>query len=1285
MGERRSAGRPAEGGLSVDRRLARFHLAGALPLLAATVVLLAPDAGHAKPFERVELLLQPVESSRSPSAPFDATVTVRLAVAATTLRLVVEGEGVFSEHTEREVRRGSWLPGEAVDFTIRTVAEGLGEGTLRVSAQVLDEQGEIRAGRRRDLHVLYEADRVWWSDSSPTDLRLRRAHELEASGAADPLVEDAVSTATHTSSRALGLRLRSATGFPKSADEEVSLTVSGTVRWTDRNGEAHPVPLAEVQVLDADLLVDDVIAEARTNSQGQYSVTFTYDDGVGEGHPDIFVRAFARSLVADVRPDDDLFDPTYELESDVMDEVSGDLLVHLTANNQEDAATAFSVHSALVMIGNYAATLNDVVPSQIVVRFPTTRHTSVFSRSDRELHILRLDRWDWDVIHHEYGHYFQAIHGLSNSPGGAHSSGVNNATVLGKDGGIRIAWGEGWPTFFGIAGQVRSGAAALGIPNVGDESYQDTEDMENPAVSLESSTGVGEDDELSVMAALWDLFDENEDGEDRVSIDDRALFQSFDVFTPVTIGQAWDALAVGQLPEERTEIGAVLAQAEIAPNPILPPDELDFATSFGPLQFRWERNGGGTPNPLDDFSLVFYAGNLLTEILRKDSLTSRSYEPDAFEWAQLVDAGVVHWVVEGKNTSTPETPGGVVGSYWSGARLLGGADVILVLDESASMEEEFGVLKPAWIEALTQVETSLAGASPPVIQLITFTDEVVVRTTTTDFDEARQAVLDLSAEGGGPCPENSLHALRLAAHNLSPGGGVIFASDASSNPGASFDEITDEIVAKGGIVFSLLSGSCPTTDGGSSALAKGETTQGRSGSEAPLASEAKPGGGTDPSDGPLIVDEGQDPVDEHGDSAQTASRLLVGGSPVRGLLTDEEGDVGDFFVFSVEAGVPYAIRTVSDVGFTVFHLLEADGETELSFWRQYNPDGFLAGDVREIPLIPVESGDLYLRVEGALFGAEVYRVSVRESSLAEPFGSFASLAALTGGEAVLPNEFGALDSEQLQLAMVNGVSAAVRPSVVSVNPQLVPRHFFQTPSEGMELTLTLRGHDTHWDDTSSVEFPEGDIVVLETDVPDAETIRVRVRVDPDAALGRRDVVVTTSQGEANERAEGFDVIEIEGEAFFTILSFDPPRIAQGAMQTAVIEGSRLNWSSMVDVDLGEGVDVLAVRQLGPDRLEVDLFARDNARLGFRTLTVDDPPNYSQSKLDRATFVVYAPEPGILASGIAAGLTVLRLTRRRRVEPGTPSLGTRRTKKRVIEVRSGPRSDDSPENPGFGGS
>ncbi len=308
----------------------------------------------------------------------------------------------------------------------------------------------------------------------------------------------------------------------------------------------------------------------------------------------------------------------------------------------------------------YAATLTGAALPAIAVDFPTADETSNFG--DGALHILQLDRFDWDVNLHEFGHYFMSNQGIEDNPGGNHSTSDNLSETggRGKDEGTRLSWGEGFPTYFGTSLQQVMGTAAFGIPNVGDTRYTDTEDstldydLEGPS----GGTGLGEDNELTVQRALWDLYDTIADAGDQrgVGLGDAGVFSPLKASSPFTLSEAYAALVAGKSARAVADIGCIFTEQAVAPRITAPADN-SAAPAALPPTFTWSAQGGGPAFRNNRFIVKFYDATFATLLLQSAEQPGTSFTPSASQWSSLrASAGsLVNVVVAGRQTAAPVT------------------------------------------------------------------------------------------------------------------------------------------------------------------------------------------------------------------------------------------------------------------------------------------------------------------------------------------------------------------------------------------------------------------------------------------------------------------------------------------------------------------------------------------------------------------------------------------------------------------------------------------------------
>jgi len=129
----------------------------------------------------------------------------------------------------------------------------------------------------------------------------------------------------------------------------------------------------------------------------------------------------------------------------------------------------------------------------------SVRNPSLFLLGDAD---ADTEEFDQHVVTHEWGHYFEDSFSRSDSIGGAHA--------LGDSLDARVAFGEGWAT-------------ALAAMALAEPQYCDTGPAGSGSgfgINAESSNfGIqGWFNEVSVVTLLWDLFDDNNEGNDAGSL-----------------------------------------------------------------------------------------------------------------------------------------------------------------------------------------------------------------------------------------------------------------------------------------------------------------------------------------------------------------------------------------------------------------------------------------------------------------------------------------------------------------------------------------------------------------------------------------------------------------------------------------------------------------------------------------------------------------------------------------------------------------------------------------------
>ena len=979
-----------------------------------------------------------------------------------------------------------------------------------------------------------------------------------------------------------------------------TITIQGKILWTDSAGNTHPARYIDVEIYDENLVGAELVTTLGAGYDGSYYTVVDNTDTFGLAGRDIFVKAVADSYYARIVGPGAAPRTVHSLQSSTTNDVpdGSTLTVDLTANNTDDNNRAFSVHDALVTITTYASSLGGFLP-KIETIFPTTESTSLYNGTD--LNILRDDWPDWDVIHHEFGHYFMDAWSIQNNPGGKHSSKENLAQRLGKDKGVRLAWGEGFPTYFGVSGQLRQNASALGVPNVGDTVYTDTidshinYDLENNSAPKDR----GEDNELSVSRILFDLYDTAQDGEDKVALGDSGVFSTALSANATTLSQFWNQLISGASMQDKVRYGCLFMDHMVSPEPKAPADGAEFAAADPPPDFDWEKRGAGPTFLLNKFTVEFWNEDFTALIFTSPEINGPKWTPTNDEWATILGgADVVKWVVKGRNTSVPET-----GTYISCARTIGGVDIAFVIDDTGSMNEEIGGVRGA----LTGFISSLSGTGGSVkINLITFKDAPVSLVITKDLPTLQTYVDALYASEGGDCPEGSVEALDLAAQNVRAGGRILFVTDADPHPGLDLAGTIAALRAKGIRADVMLTGSCSeafksgtffTTSTGERFLIPPQCNgadcadMGEPVKTQPVGTSLE----TAPDDGETDQGKGDVDCDEPDCDTPTVPPAVY-----------PSGAIAVFSGIAAETGGIFAF--VPDVNSGT-----ADGTARFAHVALSVMEGIL---FPTIPDVNPPRGNLgattNLRITGSntnfnasselAFSGEGITVNSGGATSATTFEANITVApdALLGfRDVTVTTKLG--DSNETAsgegIFLVEG--ALVDARVTSVSPAV--------GALGTTQDVTITGVNTHFDAISMPDFGAGITANSFTPISPTEGI-ADITIDESlSTLGYHNVTVTTGAEVAYETVVGPFLVVSEDLAsgIARILSLDPKITGPGTSLVVHVVGENTNFENGVSVAdfSGAGITVTETAVTSPTEADVHITIAADAPEGFRDVSI----------------------------------------------------------------------------------
>jgi hypothetical protein len=433
------------------------------------------------------------------------------------------------------------------------------------------------------------------------------------------------------------------------------ITVQGHVSWVDENGLNHPAYGMSVEIWDSDPIVDEFIKAVATDVNGDYSTMVDNNDGIGQGDRDIYVKFVTQNNAVRIHaPGSDPFEASSSVHNETP--CGATITENFTAAN---TGTGPSVN--LVECGSYIAVyakdrLNGgSFLGQLNIEWPGSTGSANYNGS--RINLRPGDRWDWDVEMHEYGHYIQDVFDIEDNPGGPHNIGDCISDVhSSKSEGVRMAFGEGWPTYDGTVAQQVLNLASLNVPRVGDVSYTDTGES-NFTYSLESqdNNGIGEDNEVAIQRIFWDWFDTNSDSRDNVSMSDIDLFQFMAPAHPTTFSAAWAAIKAHLSPSDFLGFGAVTTDHQVGPALVTP--VANAVISPANANFSWQRKVGCSSTYAGDgFTLRFFNAATSAPILSFPVGNTTSASLTLAQLQTLVASShSIKWAVEGSNSSDPAT------------------------------------------------------------------------------------------------------------------------------------------------------------------------------------------------------------------------------------------------------------------------------------------------------------------------------------------------------------------------------------------------------------------------------------------------------------------------------------------------------------------------------------------------------------------------------------------------------------------------------------------------------
>lgn len=434
----------------------------------------------------------------------------------------------------------------------------------------------------------------------------------------------------------------------------VTGSTSGTFKWTDDQGNVHPLIGAKVKITIGGSWWSST---TYTNQEGYYS--FNYNDiwYIGSGKPTITIYADNGESISVSNGG------TYAMSKEMLGS-SGNFSWSYTFSpvTDGDMGKSIIIFQAAKSFADYAKSMNGGSPITFCTfNYPGDPSYGSFYNGNNVVTITSKPRNDsslpnsyssWDVIGHEYGHHVQKCYGINASLGGIHYVGHNNiddqydtkdsngnriyTLEESKERGLKLAWGEGWPTYWSTIAQFTFSADLKTIPTVGDTWYTSYNGVKYNLDSYSNPYAVnpwGDADEIAIQQFLYKLSSSETDKFDNFSIDSNTLWNITIENKPHTFYEF-----INDLYDDgynRYDLGTLLAKYSIAVSNItISNNYLDECPTF-----TWSTDKGSDYLHYNNFDLVFL-NPMGQEVLRKNNIITTgetgSYTLTKSEWASII-------------------------------------------------------------------------------------------------------------------------------------------------------------------------------------------------------------------------------------------------------------------------------------------------------------------------------------------------------------------------------------------------------------------------------------------------------------------------------------------------------------------------------------------------------------------------------------------------------------------------------------------------------------------------
>jgi alpha-tubulin suppressor-like RCC1 family protein len=480
-------------------------------------------------------------------------------------------------------------------------------------------------------------------------------------------------------------------GATTAAVSSNEVELHGHALWTDWEGGTHPARHIVVNITDQDFFLGpSQIGQVTTDDTGFWTFSWTYPATFPEQR-DYQIQFLADdghkvTVGRDGLGDLGSYGPYSRWVGVSNVALGSDRQVDLTVGHNGVFDTAFAIHDALWTAHLFAESAGGGAEPHLRVFYPDGNDTGAFTNGSG----ISIGEWEWsawDVMNHEFGHWFDMDHDITSLPGGDHclndhlASAACGGDGYGKDKGTQLAWSEGFADFYsvsaahyaavptGLPAHLPSGHGTQDVSVTGNWNYDDVQ-YDSTGVFQGSFAGVsdgsdpggynGEDNEFSVTGILWNLEssalpattyqDTTGFGPDYLM---RQLEDSDASRLSEFLHYLWESDTSSRLlSTEEKDLGCISAEAQVAPYSVY----VSNASVSTPPLVSW---AAGNAEDFVNDSFIVQAIDPANGFpyFTSSTITGTSWTPTGRQWNQMAvgHGSTIQLRVTGSQTADPAT------------------------------------------------------------------------------------------------------------------------------------------------------------------------------------------------------------------------------------------------------------------------------------------------------------------------------------------------------------------------------------------------------------------------------------------------------------------------------------------------------------------------------------------------------------------------------------------------------------------------------------------------------